>query len=158
MQLGSPLTPFVLLVPAISRCGATIVDVISCASYLTLARCCLSWRSSLARHPLVCLSRLPRDLHRPPHAVALMPPMLPVLFACIISLALLASCTVSVSNRLVYLTSIGLSHAMARPLPIHCAELFSWPTHRRCSSVMGFLPSGHSLYTRGISWPYADHI
>ena len=51
---------FVLLVPAISRCGATIVDVISCASYLTLARCCLSWRSSLARHPLVCLSRLPR--------------------------------------------------------------------------------------------------
>ena len=46
---------------------------------------------------------------------------------------------------------------MARPLPIHRTELFSWPTHRRCSSVIGFLPSGHS-YTRGISWPYADRI
>ena len=62
-----------------------------------------------------------------------------MLFLCTISLALLASCTISVSNRLVYLTAIGLSHAMARPLPIHRAELFSWPTHRRCSSVIGFL-------------------
>ena len=80
-----------------------------------------------------------------------------MLFLCTISLALLASCTISVSNRLVYLTAIGLSHAMARPLPIHRAELFSWPTHRRCSSVIGFLPFGHALHTRGISWPYADH-
>ena len=70
---GSPLTPFIILVPTISRCGATIADIISrarrrgamgrCyfvpnAAWLTFARITLSARLCTGHPPLAqcCLS------------------------------------------------------------------------------------------------------
>ena len=57
--------------------------------------------------------------------------------ACTVWLALLASCTIPVSNRLVYLTSIGLSRAMAGPLPIHRADtVLSFPLGPRTADAL----------------------
>jgi len=60
--------------------------------------------------------------------------------ACTVWLALLASCTIPVSNRLVYLTSIGLSRAMAGPLPIHRADtVLSFPLGPRTADALAQL-------------------